>query len=188
MWGRLILIIGGSAVAAVTFVSPSKAEFRVCNKAKEKIDVAFGYDGGRRGFIAEGWYVLDIGKCTTVKGGTLQLRYYYLYGRGYDGTEWDGSDDENAGPFCVKDGSKFTLFQNRYGDDEEEDCKKAGLQSKSFFRVDVGDNSTWTHTLDPEAVAAPSPKPSPPPPNRPNPPPANPNGGGNACQRFPNLC
>jgi uncharacterized membrane protein len=124
-----------------------KAEFRVCNKAKEKIDVAFGYDGGRQGFIAEGWWILAVGQCTTVMSGALRLRYYYVYGRGYNGTEWDGSDDSEAGTFCVKN-EKFKLYQRRYGDNEEEDCKKAGLESKSFFLVDVGDYNLWTQTLD----------------------------------------
>jgi uncharacterized membrane protein len=185
---RLALIIAVLAFAALTTASPSNAEFRVCNKAKEKIDVAFGYDGGRQGFIAEGWWVLESGKCATVKAGALNLQYYYLYGRRKDGGEWDGSDDKKAGAFCVKN-EKFTLYQRKYGDNEDEDCKKAGLESKSFFRVDVGEYRRWTQTLEDETVAAPAPP-------RPNPPPRSGGGdgggggagGGNACQRFPNLC
>jgi uncharacterized membrane protein len=184
MWGRAVQavsVIAVLATAALLLPSPGKAELRVCNKSKERLDVAVGYDGGNQGWIAEGWWTIDVNKCSVVKGGDLDARYYYLYGRGNDGREWDGTDGEGA-PFCIKD-QKFTLYQKRYGDNQDQDCKKAGLYSQSFFQVDVGEYRRWTQTLD-NGDGAPPPAPSPAP--APNPPPNN--GGGNACQRYPNLC
>jgi uncharacterized membrane protein len=183
MWRRLALSFAVLAIAALTTVSPSNAEFRVCNKSTQRLDVAIGYDGGRQGWIAEGWWVIDVNKCTTVKGGDLNSRNYYLYATNNNGSEWIGSDGEGGAPFCVKVGKVFTLYQRKYGDNRDEDCKKAGLDSKSFLMVDVGEYRRWTHTLENEVVAAPNPPP------RPNPPPiGGGGGGGNACQRFPNLC
>src|SRR4051794_34170833 len=146
MWNRLSSVIAVSVIAILTTASPGNAQFRVCNKAKEKIDVAFGYDGGRQGFIAEGWWVLAVNQCATVMSGALGLRYYYVYGKGYDGTKWDGSDDRNPGSFCVKY-EKFTLYQRQYGDNEQADCKKE-LQKPDYpaavFATDAfasGDNN-----------------------------------------------
>jgi len=186
MWGRVgqaVTATATLAAAALISLSPGKAELRVCNKSKERLDVAVGYDGGGQGWIAEGWWTIDINKCAVVKGGDLDAKYYYLYGRGNDGGEWDGTDGEGA-PFCIKD-EKFTLYQKKYGDNGDDDCKKAGLSSQSFFQIDVGEYRRWTQTLDSgDDAPAPAPNPAPAPSPSPGPNP----GGGNACQRYPNLC
>jgi uncharacterized membrane protein len=181
MRGRAALVMVILGIATLVTVAPSEAELRVCNKSTAKLDVAVGYDGGRQGWIAEGWWTIEVNKCSVVKGGDLDARYYYLYARADGGAEWDGTDGEGA-PFCIKD-EKFTLYQSRYGDNRDSACKKAGLYSQSFFQVDVGDYRRWTQTLDNGHAGPPAPAPNPAP--SPNPPPSN---GGNACQRYPNLC
>jgi uncharacterized membrane protein len=182
MRGRWLAIAAVLAVAGVDSISPSRAEFRVCNKSKTELNVAIGYDGGRQGWIAQGWWSIGTDKCTTVLSNELHNRYYYLYADNADGGEWAGGGDDDR-LFCIKD-EKFLHYRSRYGQNEDNDCKKAGLNSKLFFQVDIGDYHRWTHTLEDETEAAPAPAPPTPQPG-PSPPP---NNGGNACQRYPNLC
>jgi uncharacterized membrane protein len=184
MRGRLALGITVLAIASLTTASPSNAEFRVCNKSSKSLDVAFGYDGGRQGWISEGWWVIGVGKCVIVRGGDLNNRYYYVFAKGDNGTEWNADDDGQEGSaFCIAD-KVFTLYQRRYEPNDEEACKKQGLQSKNFLQVDVGEYLRWTQTLEDEASA----KPAAPPPSAAPATPLPPSSGGNACQRYPNLC
>jgi uncharacterized membrane protein len=186
MSARLFIV-----ASAVAFLGPSAAsfaDFRVCNQSREQIEVAFGYEGTRDAWVSEGWWTLRHGSCVTVWSGRLRNRYYYLYAEGDKGTEWDGSEG-NAGYFCVKD-EKFKLDHRKYGSGEEEDCKKHGLQSRTFFEIDVSNYGDWTHTLDPaQDAAAPPPRSNPPQQAAPAPKPnesARP--GTTACERYPNLC
>jgi len=176
------------AIASVAAISPGHAEFRVCNKSGERLDVALGYDGGRQGWISEGWWNIGVNRCVAVRNGDLDSRYYYLYAQGSSGTEWSADDDDEHGAlFCVSD-KEFVLNQRRYDPSDEEACKKNGLQSKRFFMVDVGDYTRWTQTLEPDTPQTPA-RPNPSPSNQP--PPSSGGGGsvgGNACQRYPNLC
>lgn len=184
MGWRTWVTIAGFQAAVLMAVAPAAAEFRVCNNAGETVDVAFGYEGGANtGWIAEGWYQVRAGRCVTVYGGQLNGRYYYLYAEGASGTEWNGDDSENAS-FCINR-NVFKLFQRRYGDNDEEDCKKHNLESKRFFEVDVGDDLSWTQTLD---GASNQPTNSPRPPPQTSAPPGAPPPRGSACERFPNLC
>jgi uncharacterized membrane protein len=180
-------------IAALTLAffaptAPSLADFRVCNQSKEQIDVAFGYEGGRNMWIAEGWWTIKHGKCATVWSGPLRNRYYYLYAEGDKGTEWDASEGDKGSSFCVKS-EKFKLDQRKYGSSDEDECQKHGLESKLFFEVDVSNYDSWTHTLDPAVeAAAPAPNPNPPQ-GAPAPKPAEGSRpGGSACERYPNLC
>src|SRR5215207_7098534 len=96
MRGRFVLAIAVVTIAFLSATAPGQAEFRVCNKSTERVDVALGYDGGRKGWIAEGWWGVGVGKCVTLLGGRLNNRYYYLYAKGDDGNEWDGEEDEGG--------------------------------------------------------------------------------------------
>jgi uncharacterized membrane protein len=189
---RLAVAIAGFALASLAAIAPAAAEFRVCNKSGETVDVAFGYSGGgKTGWIAEGWYKVNAGGCVTVFGGRLNNRYYYLYAESAGGREWTGERGAGA-PFCITR-KQFKLFQNRYGSNQEADCAKHQLESKRFFQVDTGEHVRWVQTLSPsqKGPAPPSasaPPPAPPPPSASAPPPSQPPPRGSACERFPNLC
>lgn len=180
----------GAAIALLALGLPAAAEFRVCNKSGTTVDVAFGYDGGgKSGWIAEGWYKINTGRCATVYSGRLNNRYYYLYAEGANGADWDGEQGAGAS-FCINR-TAFKLFQRRYGDNDADDCQKHMLESKRFFEVNVGEHLRWIQTLDPGPSpgkpAAPAPQPAPgagAPPGAPSAPPPR----GSACERFPNLC
>jgi uncharacterized membrane protein len=166
------------------------AGFRVCNQSDLRISVALGYVDRARGWVAQGWWVIDAAKCASVYAADLDNRYYYLYAESTaDGgkTTWSGKV-----PFCIQK-QKFLLFQAEYGKNTPDDCAKAGLELVNFDVVDVGQSKN--HTLNfagggnPQSRPSQSPVTAAPAP-QPALPPAAPGGGtgGTACQRYPNLC
>jgi len=180
------------------------AAFQVCNQFEQRLSIAFGYVDRTKGWVAQGWWIINPGQCANVHGADLDNRYYYVYAQPTGGgPPWKGGKVA----FCIQDKS-FLLFQAEYGKNTPEDCAKANLQSAAFISVDVGAGQK-NHTFNfsggappnPVAVAPPSSQPpaaaaAPPPAQpptaaapRPAPAPAGSGGGGGtACQRFPNLC
>jgi uncharacterized membrane protein len=170
------------------------AGFRVCNQTDIRISAALGYVNHARGRVAQGWWVVDVGQCTSLITTDLDNRYYYVYAESTaDGgkTTWSGKVS-----FCIQK-QKFLLSQAQYGKNTPDDCAKAGLEVARFDVVDVGQSKNHTvnyarggnaqsQPSEPPVAAAPAPAPAP----RPAPPPAAPGGGagGTACQRYPNLC
>jgi len=183
---RWAIGIAGFALAPLLAIAPAAADFRVCNKSVKTLQVAYGYNGGgRAGWITEGWRKIDSGGCATVLSGQLNNRYYYLYAEDSTGGRWEARGDEIAALFCISR-ERFKLFQSRYGSNNEADCAKHKLESKRFFRVDIGRYRDWTQTLHDDP--APAPPAAPPPPSGSTPPPSQPPKKGSACERFPNLC
>ena len=164
----------------------AEAGFRVCNQSSLRISVAFGYVDRARGWVAQGWWVVDTANCADVYGADLDNRYYYFFAKSTaDGgkTTWSGKV-----PFCIQE-QKFLLFQAQYGKNAPDDCANAGLEFANFNVVDVGQSKN--HTLNFAGTGSPAPPVTPAPAPRPTPPPVAPGGGGGggtACQRYPNLC
>ena len=207
--GLVVLLI-----ALSTGAQRAQASLRFCNNGTLSIDVAIGYVDRERGWVSEGWWVIDGGQCKVAISSDLNNRYYYYYATGRDGTKYTG---ETA--FCI-DMKKFTLYQSQYGKNTEAECTQAGLRFAKFRTLDV--EGSKNHTLNlgspapsgaapvaPGASAAPAPQVVQPPaiaggnvqprpyqppagaaPQLPAPPPAAAGGGagGTACQRYPNLC
>lgn len=192
--GLIVLMMGLSSERA-------DARFRVCNQMNQRLSVAFGYVDRTRGWVAQGWWVINADQCTNIYEADLDNRYYYVL------AEPTGGGAPLKGgkvAFCIQDTS-FLLYQAQYGSSSPEDCAKAGLRSAAFISIDVGAGQK-NHLLNftgnapsSASVAAPAPPPvaaAPPPPRppvaeapRPVAPPAAPGGGaGTACQRYPNLC
>lgn len=180
---RVILSSVLAAIVATVATTAARADFRVCNKANERVQVAFGYDaGGKRGWFSEGWWVLQAGECAVVRQGNLTNRFYYLYAEGErSDLIWDGGTDSDAARFCIER-RRFLLNRNQHGSADDASCKRFGLESRNFFAVDTGDQLTWTQDLTLAAA------PSPPPPVATPSPPKGPPPAGSACERFPNLC
>jgi uncharacterized membrane protein len=151
------------------------AGFRVCNQTDIRISAALGYVNHARGRVAQGWWVVDVGQCTSLITTDLDNRYYYVYAESTaDGgkTTWSGKVS-----FCIQK-QKFLLFQVQYG-------KNVGQSKNHTVNYARGGNAQ-SQPSEPPVAAAPAPAPAP----RPAPPPAAPGGGagGTACQRYPNLC
>jgi uncharacterized membrane protein len=182
--------------AISTGAQRAQAGLRFCNNSPASIDVAIGYINRDRGWVSEGWWVIDGGECKNAIGAPLGNRYYYYYAKGRDGSKFSGKT-----PFCIET-KAFTLYQAQYGKNTEADCAQAGLQSVMFRALDVEGAKNHTVNLgSPAPSAGPAPQvvppPAPaggnmqPPPYQPQqPPPAATGGGGGgaACQRYPNLC
>jgi len=77
----------GAAVTAVCSVSSELAfaDFRVCNKLSNRIDVAIGHANGN-GTTVRGWTLVGANDCETIIKGDLKWRYYYLYARHPNGS------------------------------------------------------------------------------------------------------
>lgn len=200
MGWRLPVGLAGFAVASLAAMVPAAADFRVCNKSGETVDVAIGFFADdKSGWISRGWYRINAGGgCVPVWWGDLNNRYYYVYADtgGGAGHRWDGAGTNRpTAPFCVSKAT-FRLDQNLYGSRQDADCARHQLHSRTFFRVDVGNARQFDFTLDlprgpsqPAPPSSPTPTPASPPPVTSGPPPSKPPPGkGSACERFPNLC
>ncbi len=133
----LAIVLTAIAIGA----QPAHAGFQVCNQFERRVDVAFGYVDRERGWVAQGWFIMDAGQCKPVHRADLDNRYYYLFARAAGGTMWSGEV-----PFCIQK-KKFLLVQSQYGKNTPDDCAKAGLDYAQFFKVDVGEAKEHTYNL-----------------------------------------
>jgi uncharacterized membrane protein len=138
---RAILWLAIVLAAIAIEAQPAHAGFNVCNRFQGRIDVAFGYVDRQRGWMAQGWWVLDAGECKPVYPADLDNRYYYLFVKAVSGGVWSGDV-----PFCIQK-KKFLLVQAEYGRNSPEECAKAGLENAQFFTVDVAGAKDHTYNL-----------------------------------------
>jgi uncharacterized membrane protein len=126
----LLSVICGTVLLSAR---PASAQLRLCNRSSESVSMALAYheDGE---FVSRGWFVAAPGECTTVVGGALRNRYYYVRAEGSDGTRWDGNHT-----FCVAD-VRFT----HAGDTN---CAADRMTPRTFFEIDTGNSSSWTQGL-----------------------------------------
>ncbi len=118
----------------VTFSTPARADFRVCNKTHALINIAVGTDAGEA-FKTEGWWVATPGSCATPIRGPLKSRFVYLYA-----TDIDGVDLVTGTATMCIDRGKFVAFG-------AENCWRRGLQAVTFAEIDTLNSSDWTTFL-----------------------------------------
>jgi uncharacterized membrane protein len=116
------------------FSTPTRADFRVCNKTHALINIAVGTDAGEA-FRTEGWWVATPGSCATPVRGPLKSRFIYLYA-----TDIDGVDLVTGTATMCIDRGKFVA----YG---AENCWRRGLQAVTFAEIDTLDSTDWTTFL-----------------------------------------
>jgi uncharacterized membrane protein len=198
------LVILLAAITATT--QRAHAGLRFCNDATVRLEIAISYPDSARGWVAEGWWLVDPGQCRTVIDNPLKSRYYYFFAHDSSG----GTRFSGETPYCIQT-EKFTLYQAQFthsGKRTEADCAQAGLRLEKFKVMDTGGSKDFTNRLRADspapAIAAPAPSFVPPqeggsaqrpPPAAtapaPQPAPAaapREGGAGPACQRYPNLC
>jgi uncharacterized membrane protein len=90
---------------------PAKAGFDVCNKTKEKVDVAVAYVNRAGGFISEGWFTFaPCESCSQLVNSsqTSDPHNYFYYAKTPQGAVWSGNST-----FCIRSGQfKFKDAQN----------------------------------------------------------------------------
>jgi len=119
---------------ALFAASHAEAGLTVCNKSKHVAKVALGrFDG--RDWGSEGWWTLRPGACAAVVPGTLEARYYYLYGTDGDAEFWDGGTG-----FCTANTPHFRI-------EGQANCAARGYDRRRFFRIDTRDNLNQVQNL-----------------------------------------
>jgi uncharacterized membrane protein len=122
------------------------ADFRVCNRSGQRIDVAFGYPHPQFGWTSEGWWTIAPADCRVVYQGSLTNRYYYVYATGSDGGLWQGPDNQNGGFFCVQP-EKFVFSNSSFVHEGALNCVHHNLQSRKFILVDTAGKPNHIHNL-----------------------------------------
>ena len=137
-WTVTILAFA-AAMGAVTFATPARADFRVCNATQSLVGVAIGYRAAA-GWITEGWWHVEGSTCKTLIEGPLASRYYYLYAEDAErGGRWDGPIN-----MCVAE-KEFKITG-------VSDCLPRGFQRAGFQEYDTGEQSSWMVQLTDEAA------------------------------------
>ena len=121
-----LVIFSGTAAA--------HAQLRVCNESGVVRSVAIGYSESGN-WTSEGWWILQLGECKTVRADPLRQRYIYWRAT-TPGREFE---HENF-MFCISD-TPFTIV----GDT---DCAARGFSTAGFRKLDTGPTATeYTLTL-----------------------------------------
>lgn len=147
MLKRSLLTAAVLALAAIFTVGMSLADYRVCNRTGQEINVAFGYPHPQFGWTSEGWWVIRPGGCRTIMRGDLTNRYYYLYATGSEGSIWQGRDSQEGGFFCV-DRNKFVFHNSNFIIDGALNCAARNLVARKFVLVNTRGAPDHVHNLD----------------------------------------
>lgn len=139
---RTMILLGG----IFGVVGAGRADFRVCNRASQRLDVALGYPQPPFGWTSEGWWPLAVGQCTTLLQGPLPGRYYYLYATGARGGVWKAPQGQKGGFFCTRNG-RFLFRRRNLGTPRLLDCTGAGAQLRQFFKIDTGGAANHVQNL-----------------------------------------
>lgn len=123
-----------AVLTSLLMTLPAQAGFKVCNKAHLPAKVALGrFDG--KAWSSKGWWTISPQKCETILSGTLDARYYYLYGTDGGSGTWNGRTE-----FCTRAIGPFTIVGRG-------NCAARGYDRKGFFEIDTQDRSDWKQTL-----------------------------------------
>jgi len=129
---------------AIGFLSPAKADFRLCNNTSNKLSVALAYTDGET-WVSEGWWNLKSSACETLLRGPLAAEFYYVYAMDERSGEWKGKAF-----MCTRD-HEFHIIGRQ-------DCFTRGFDRTGFFEIDTGKEAkNWTVQLTDPAPARPAP-------------------------------
>ncbi len=114
--------------------APARADFVVCNRSFDVVNLAVGRDPGG-GFRTDGWWTIGTNQCARVIKGALQNRFVYLYATDVFGKPLlDGRTE-----MCVG-AAKFSI--SGIGD-----CWQRGTIAARFHEVDTHSAESWTFFL-----------------------------------------
>ena len=136
---KVLIFVGGIAALLLLLATPRAhaASFTVCNKAKQPINVAIGYEDKDLGMVSEGWWKLAIGDCTDIKAAdSKDHQYYFLYGRGERGGNWSSFDPAEEGAFCVVK-NNFKFVNRDFEANGNLECERRHASVIKFRRLDT---------------------------------------------------
>lgn len=139
-------VVGAVALIFVLGASQSHADFRVCNKSAERVNVAIGYNSKEYGWTSEGWWGIAPGGCHDIITGRLANRYYYVYAIDDKDGVWEAEKSQEGGFFCIAK-AKFTLHNREFETNRVLDCEKGDQVTKQFLSVDTKDADNFTYNL-----------------------------------------
>jgi uncharacterized membrane protein len=144
MLTRRETILGLAVLLAAisTGMQRAQAGLRFCNNDPVRLEVAISYPDGPRGWIAQGWWIIEGGQCQDVIVGPLKSRYYYFFAHSPDG----GTRFSGETPYCIQT-KKFTFYQSQFGGRTEADCAQSGLRVEKFKVLDTGNSKNHTVNL-----------------------------------------
>lgn len=124
---KAVLVTGGIAFSGL----PARAEFSICNKSLDVLNVAVAYDEDGV-FKTEGWWSVGANRCAEVIRTELLNRYIYVYAEDVFGQAATTGDQS----MCV-DTKRFVIKGNT-------DCPGRGFISAFFLEVDTLSQDRWT--------------------------------------------
>ena len=141
--------IAAFVVIVLGFPGHAWAGFRVCNRSKQGIDVAFGYYSENYGWMSEGWWKISPGHCARLISGDLDKRYfYYVYAVGHAGGLWAArKGEQDDGYFCISK-HKFTYRNSDYMKNNGVYCESGNAITKQFAKVDTKNFDDFTYNLE----------------------------------------
>jgi len=115
----------------VGLVSPSAANFQLCNTTPNQVSIALGYKN-QKDWVTTGWWSLGPHDCEILLQGKLSNRFYYVRAVDLANRQaWAG----NA--FMCASAKEFMIRGAA-------DCSSRGYERAGFFEVDTRDRSEWT--------------------------------------------
>jgi uncharacterized membrane protein len=132
----------------------------ICNRSTVSIDIAIGYPENGEWF-SQGWWTRAPGQCVRVLGGALANRNYYVRAEEVNGPRrWESSAESRD--FCVTRAAFKLKLSRAFSCSMDPSVEP---WSRSFIRIDVGNNTFYTDNLTctdcPPAPARPTPIPPP---------------------------
>lgn len=115
---------------------PVRAEFVVCNRSFDVVNLAIGRSVGER-FETQGWWTVGTNQCATPIKEDLPARYIYVYLKDVFGRPVLAGDV----PMCV--GTREFSIQGLDG------CRARGHEAVDFHEIDTGSALRWTLFFDP---------------------------------------
>ena len=130
---RALAALGGLSLVAALMgatLGPAAAQYRVCNKTGNPVQVAIGYKDLTEGWTTEGWWTVSAHSCETLIKGALVRRYYFIHASDQYGGNWSG------GAVMCTAKREFTIRGFK-------DCRARGYDESGFKEVDVGEHRSW---------------------------------------------
>jgi uncharacterized membrane protein len=134
-----------TAILALAYAAPARADFMACTETAEPLQVALGYWTPDRDWISQGWWTVPGNGCLTLLTGDLNYRYYYLHATDPSGlTGWESSREEGGSPFCVAEDT-YLLVMREFVTGNRTDCGGDDYETVWFIEVDVGRARTFSY-------------------------------------------